>query len=159
MDMQELLVATNIALLRRQFPPWKIEEQIFEAFKMIRQLISKETIAREAGEEPTYEDAIACLDIIISSGSYQDLASWTITKGKTGILSKVEMACEAYSQGRFRLVISDKEMWADKELPDSLTLSFPDITIRGGTTVKIQGKSADASAFKMWGDITGKEVV
>ncbi len=159
MERDLLLIGTMIALLRRQFPAIAIKDQIMEGVKIVRQIGIDEAIAKEAGGEPTLEKAISVLDIVSSTSSYQALASWTVTKQRTGKLSKVECAADNYTLARFKLVIDDITRWEDKQLPSSLTMDFLGADIRGGKTVAIYGKSSDGSAFNMWGDICGKETI
>ena len=156
MDTQRLMLGSLIALLRKNGGN---EKDILAALDIAKKLSYDEAIRREAGGEPTEEEPVTEISVVTSTGSYQTLASWTVKQGWIGLLSKISMACNDYTHGRFRLVINDKEKWIDKQLPASLTLSFPDLTIRGGKAVTIQGKSSDGSSFSMWGEISGKEVV
>lgn len=157
MDTQTLILGATIAQLRTQHSMSADDAtgHILDGISLAKRLVNAYVISQ--GAEPLMEDAVAELEIIAATSSYQTLASWTVASGRIGILSKVEMAAENYTNARFRLNINGKEKWTDKRLPDSLTLSFPELTIAGGHSVTIEGKSTSGS-FDMWGDITGKEV-
>lgn len=155
-----MTLGTLVALLRRNsVVPLKIGEQILEGIRTAKELSINEAIAREAGGEPTFEKAISVLDFKTSTSNYQALASWTVAAQRTGKLSKVECAAENYSLALFKLIIDNEVKWEDKTLPSSLTMDFLGADLRGGNTVAVYGKSSDGSAFTMWGDICGKEVV
>ena len=160
MDIELATLGTLVAVLRRQgLLPIAVKEQILQGVKTVRELAISEAIIKEAGGEGTLETPISVLDIKDSTSEYQALASWTVSAQRTGKLSKVECACDDYTKGRFKLVINNEVKWIDKELPSSLTMDFLGADIRGGKTVAIYGKSSDGSAFSMWGDICGEEVV
>lgn len=160
MNVELATLGTLIAVLRRQgLLPIAIREQILEGVRIAKELSIEEAIAKEAGGEGTFETPLSVLNIISSTGDYQALASWTVSKQRTGKLSKVECAAEDYDLARFKLIINDEVKWEDKQLPSSLTMDFLGADIRGGKTVAIYGKSSDSSAFNLWGDICGKEVI
>lgn len=158
MDPQQLLIAINIAILRRQFPAVKIKDQIFEGLKIARQIGIDEAIAKEAGGEPTVAELVSRTEgLVAATTSYQDLASWTVEAGKTGLLTEISMACSNYTKGRFRLMFGDKEQWKDIQLPAGLTMPYLNSPVRGGRTILVQGKSSDGTALNMWGHIAGEE--
>lgn len=159
MEIQRLIAATLIALLRRQFPPALIKEQILEGAKIARQLSVEEAIAREAGGEPTNEEAILELATIEATTSYADVVSHTVTKQRTALLEKIEMACKLstdYSNVTWEITLGDKIK--ELILPTALTLTFGGLNIRGGKVVKIRAKTATGTA-EVWADITGRDVV
>lgn len=153
-----MTLALLMALLRRS-GPINIEKQVLRGHEEVRDFLFKYSEKREAGGEPPVNLPIAELDIKTATTEYQDLASYTVPTGRIGLVSRVEMACENYTYGRFKLIINNETKWEDKELPESLSLAFPELEIRAGKSIRIQGKSSDATqAPKMWGDITGKVI-
>jgi len=155
LNTQQATLGAVIALLKVKSLGINPVTLIAEGLRTARKLNLEDAISGEI----SFEDAVCELKIITASTTYQDLAKWTVTKQKTGILSKVEMACDDYTHGRFRLVINDKVKWEDKQLPECLTLTFPDLEMGAERIVQLQGKSSDSTTFSMWGDITGKEIV
>ncbi|MBW2596599.1 MAG: hypothetical protein JRC93_11635 [Deltaproteobacteria bacterium] len=160
MDKQELLIATNIAVLRRQFPPIEIVNQILYGLKVARQVLSLEAIIEEAGDTPPFEVPVVEINGITATTSYATIVEKTITAGRTGKISKMEMACRIdvdYDIVHWRLTINSRVVFEDKLLPSSLTLDLADITIGGGKLLKIEAKTTAGTSL-VWGDITGKEV-
>lgn len=161
MDNLQMLLAVNIALLRRLFPPAGIENQILEGLKIARKASSMEAIAKEAGDEPAYEEAIVEVNKITATTSYQTVVSKTITKGRMAKISRMEMACREdsdYDNVYWRITVNSKIILEDKMLPSSLTLDIADLDIRGGKEVKIEAKTSTGTV-SVWGDITGKEII
>jgi len=161
MERDILLIGTLIAVLRRQFPAVKIKDQIGEGIRIARAIGVEEAIAKEAGGEPSNEEAVVEINKVATDGAggYVEVASWTVTNGKTGVLAKIEMASADYDNVQFRLTIAGKVVFEDKELPAATTVTLPDLSIRGGKVTKIEAKDTDSTAHNTWGDITGKEII
>lgn len=158
MNSLTLIAALLLVDLERggYFKSEKNVSDVIRASKTIANLLYEEAIDDEIKDiQPEY--AIAPVSVIVGTAAYQDIAKWTVTKGRIGTLAKVEMACEDYAVSRLRLVVNDVQVWTDMQLPDSLTLSFPNIMMRAGKTTLLQGKT-DGAPTLIWGDITGKEV-
>ena len=118
MEIFQALLATNIAVLRRLNAPFvgNEESQILEALRIARRISILEAIAKEAGDEPTYEDPIVEIDKITATTDYATVVSKTITVGKTGIISKMEMACRQdsdYDIVLWRLTVNSKVIFQD----------------------------------------------
>ena len=158
MDIQTLIASLLIVDLQRggYFKAPTDTKDVIKASKMVSNILYADAIDREAGGEPTPEYAIAPIAKVVGTAAYQDIVKWTVAKGRIGMLSDIEIACEDYTITRFRLVINDVEVWTDQELSDSLSLIFPDIVMRGGKTVLVQAKTNGAAKL-IWGTITGKE--
>ena len=160
MDIQQAILGTLIALLRRQLPPILIREQIMEGVKEARRLFYLEAINSEAGDEPTYESPICEINSITANLNYQTIVSKTITAGRTAKIARVEMACKQttdYEKVLWRLTVNSRYVFEDKTLPTSLTLDLAEVDTRGGKEVKVEAKTTVDTA-EVWADITGKEV-
>lgn len=152
------ILGTLIAILRKENVGLDVTNQILNGIRVAKALSIQEAIAKEAGDEPTDEEAVAELNSVETTGDYQTIVEWTVSARRLGILNRIELAADDYDLARFRLTIGGKKKWEDKELPNATTLTFPDLEIRGGRTTKLEVKSSDSSTFTAWGDITGKEV-
>jgi len=161
MERDVLQIGILIALLRREFPAIRIKEQIGEGIRIARAIGVDAAISGEAGGEPVHEEAIAEIDKTATdgAGNYVTIVEKTITKGRTGVLSKVEAASADYDNVQFRITIADRVVFEDEELPNATTLTLSDVSVRGGTVTKVEAKDTDSTAHNVWGDITGKEII
>jgi len=160
MDIQRLIAATNIALLRRQFPALLIEEQIWEGLKMVKRLMYEEAVGKEAGDTVPFEAPIVEVNKITANVNYTTIVEKTIASGRTAKIAKMEMACRVdldYDITQWRLTVNSKIVFEDKPLPSSLTLDLADITISGGKVMKVEARTTAGTA-EVWADITGKEI-
>jgi len=160
MNTERLMLAATVAMLLRGYSPTTPEtakKMIKQAVGLIAEYNLQDAIDAVAGDEPVFEKPLMDINMKESTGSYQTLAEITVPAGKMGRVSKIEMACNDYDQGRFKLTINDEVKFTDLQLPNALTLDFLGASIRSGLGIKLEGKADDASAFNMWGDVSGKE--
>ena len=160
MERDLLLIGITIAQLAKSVTGHiKIKEQIMAGVRLAKEIGLDEAIAREAGDEPANEEAIFELASLTTGVAYADVVSKTITSGRTAELSKIEMACQLttdYSLVTWKVTIGTvvKEL----VLPTALTLTFPQLSIRGGTVIKVEAKTSSGTPV-VWSDITGKEII
>ena len=159
MERDLLQIGVLIAVLRKNMNVILSKEQIFEGIRIAKQIGVDEAIAKEAGGEPANETAVIELATLTTGASYADVVSYTVPKTKTTILSKIEMACSAsadYANVTWQITIG--VIVKELILPTALTLTFPELNLRGGTVVKVEAKTASGTP-SAWADITGKEVL
>lgn len=161
MERDILLIGTMIAVLRKNFNLPMTKEQVFEGIRIAKQIGVDEAIAKEAGGEPANEEPIAEINLTATdgAGSYVEIVSKTITPGRTGIISKMEMASADYDNVQWRITINSKVVFEGKELPNATTLTLADVSVRGGKVFKVEAKDTDSIAHNCWADITGKEII
>lgn len=161
MERDVLLVGTMIAVLRKNFNLPMTKEQVFEGIRIARQIGVDEAIAKEAGGEPVHEEPIAEIDKVATdgAGNYVEVVSKTIMAGRTGIISKMEMASADYDNVQWKITVNSKVVFEDEELPAATTITLADVSVRGGKVFKIEAKDTDSTAHNVWGDITGKEII
>ena len=156
MERDLLQIGVLIAVLRKNMNVILSKEQIFEGIRIAKQIGVDEAIAREAGGEPANESAVVELATLVTGASYADVVSYTVPKTKTAVLAKIEMACSDYTNITWKVTIGTKVK--ELILPTALTLTFPELNLRGGTVVKVEAKTASGTP-SAWADITGKEVL
>jgi len=160
MDTETLQLGASIALLMKYYPDSHVPESILKGVNLAKQLFVLEAIDREAGGEPVLEDPIIEFGTGATdgAGTYYEIAKWSVTKGKVGILNKIELATSDYVNTQFQVTINGKKKLTNQALPNATTFTFPDVQIRGGQEILIEAKDTDSSANTVWGDITGKEI-
>ncbi|GAH52307.1 unnamed protein product, partial [marine sediment metagenome] len=83
---------------------------------------------------------------------------WKIPDHYYGELFQVSMMADDYTHAQFRLVIANKEQWADKYLIAPLTQNFRGNELTETMLVQIQAKTDNvANPFTAYGEIAGKE--
>lgn len=91
-----------------------------------------------------------------NSASYQELASWTVTAGKSGKFKMASLFSDTPATGQFRLTINGKVIFADKKIQNILDLPF-NIDMKAGQNIKLEGKSDGAITVIFDGLIQGVE--
>ena len=156
MERDLLLIGTMIAVLRKSMNVTFTTEQIFEGVRLARQIGVQEAIAKEAGGETVNEELILQLAKLTTSAVYQTVVTKTITEGKTAQLSNIDMACAGvYSNITWKISIGDKVI--EVILPTATSLPLFNVSIRGGTVIKVEAKTSSGTP-DVWADIIGKEV-
>ena len=93
-----------------------------------------------------------------SDTSYQELAKWTVGKGKAGKLVEVSMATDNYDKTLWRFEAGGEMVLEDVILPTTLTMQFTDLRLSEEAAVTLSVKSADGTAIVADGSIVGKEL-
>ncbi|MBA7706075.1 hypothetical protein ES703_114921 [subsurface metagenome] len=94
----------------------------------------------------------------ITLTTYQTVVEWEIPDHYYGELFQISMMADDYTHAQFRLVIANKEQWADKYLISALTQGFRGNELTETMLVQIQAKTDnEANPFYAWGEIAGKE--
>ncbi|MBA7500035.1 hypothetical protein ES704_02788 [subsurface metagenome] len=94
----------------------------------------------------------------ITTTDYQTVVEWKIPDHYYGELFQVSMMADGYTNALFRLVIANKEQWADKYLLAPLTQEFRGNELTEGMLVQIQAKTDnEANPFTAYGEVAGKE--
>ncbi|MBA7520410.1 hypothetical protein ES705_12506 [subsurface metagenome] len=94
----------------------------------------------------------------ITTTDYQTVVEWKIPDHYYGELFEISMIADDYTHAQFRLVIANKEQWADKYLLAPLTQEFRGNELTETMLVQIQAKTDNvANPFTAYGEIAGKE--
>ena len=94
----------------------------------------------------------------VTETDYQTVVEWKIPDHYYGELFQVSMMADDYTHAQFRLVIANKEQWADKYLIAPLTQEFKGNELTETMLVQIQAKTDNvANPFTAYGEIAGKE--
>lgn len=93
-----------------------------------------------------------------SDTSTQEVCSWTVTAGKTGILREISMIADEVDHAEFTVSIGGIALFTDQKFQSALTLVFPDIKLVAGVEVKVEVQSDDGTAIVVDAAISGKEV-
>lgn len=94
----------------------------------------------------------------ITTTDYQAVVEWVIPDQYYGELFEISMIADDFTHAQFRLVIANKEQWADKYLMASLTQQFKGNELTERMLVQIQAKTDNvANPFTAYGEIAGKE--
>ena len=88
--------------------------------------------------------------------TYQTLASWTITSGKTGILKEVAFTVDSTSL--FQLDIDGTNLFTDFSPNADCSISFPNTQLSSGSIITLSVKSDGATTITVYGFISGGEV-
>lgn len=111
-------------------------------------------------EQPANETPISETEgkVTDSSESYQTLATWTVSTGKSGVLYGVEMDSDNFAKTHFQLTIGGTVKWTNLELQRPLNIHFAAARLAEAATVLLEGKSNDGTSVNIWGHIEGKAV-
>ena len=93
-----------------------------------------------------------------ASTSYQIIAQWSVTAGKTGKLIEVSMMTNNYAKTLWQLVVGNYIIMTNEYIQTPLTLPFDDLLMLQGWAVTLQCKSSDGTAIIADGSISGKEL-
>ena len=119
------------------------------------------TVGKEAiAEQPISEVPILKTEgkLTTTAQTYQTLATWTVSSGKSGILRSVELASDNYPKTRFQITLAGSVVVTDWELPAAWSGYFAESRLEAGKVVKLEGKSSDGTSISLWGAIEGKEI-
>ncbi len=94
----------------------------------------------------------------ITTTDYRTVVEWKIPDHYYGELFEISMIADDYTHAQFRLVIANKEQWADKYLMSALTQGFRGNELTETMLVQIQAKTDNvANPFTAYCEIAGKE--
>ena len=168
----ERLKAERLHILERAAKALSFEDEYWDFQMMLllrlevlarKQLNYLAAIAGAAPPEPprtppviTYGTPVSKLDrLITTSQAYLNVVEWEVPALYRGELFDVEMAASDYSRTLFRLVLANKEQWADKYLPTAFAQRFENNRLTELMKVTIQAKSADGQQITAYGAISG----
>lgn len=91
--------------------------------------------------------------------TYQDVASWSVTAGKRGILKEISVVSDNFDKTMFKLSVAGGDIWTDKQAQSALSIPFSGnlANLNGGEIVVLQAKSTDGTAITVDGLIVGEE--
>lgn len=90
--------------------------------------------------------------------TYQTVASWTVTAGKSGALRELAMESSSYTKTYFKVTIASVTQFEDKVVQAPFALAYPEVKLEAGAVVTVQAKSTDGTSITVDALITGKEV-
>lgn len=125
--------------------------------RIIRTEVIGSTVALEVAAN---EHAIAETEgkTTTTSQTMADIAKWTVTTARNGILYGVEMFGSPVDKAEFKLTVEGTELFTNLELPSALNLHFAEMRLEAGDVVELQGRSNDGTSVDLWGMVEGKEV-
>ncbi len=107
------------------------------------------TVQAPAGAAGTYSG---------TSTSYQTVASWTVTTGKTGQLVEILWVSSNYAKTKIKITIGSVTYCNDFAPQAALPLIFETLQLAAGTVVKVSAESSDGTAIVVDAVITGMEI-
>ncbi len=92
-----------------------------------------------------------------SATTYQTVASWTVTTGKTGVLKEIILLSDDYDHTVFQITVGSITFSTAWTVQGAIPLIFDDLRLAAGSIVKVEAKSDDGTAIVVDAVITAKE--
>jgi len=99
LDTQQVILGTLIALLRRQFPPLLVKEQVLEGMRLAKGILVDADIAKEGGDLLIVADTISRMDVVAQMVGVYLQPEWATRTGidKNFIISGLSLAFQQAS--------------------------------------------------------------
>jgi hypothetical protein len=90
--------------------------------------------------------------------TYQTVASWTVTAGKTGILKEITVVSSKYANTYWQVTVGAVTYATNWLIQAAIPLIFDDLRLAAASVVKVEAKSTDGTAIVADAVIVGLEV-
>lgn len=90
--------------------------------------------------------------------SYNTIVTYTVTAGKTLMLTAVEMDSTDFDHTLFKLAIGSNTPFTDLAVQNPYSPPLPAPKYAAGTVITLSAKSTDGTSITAYGDIIGKEL-